>query len=181
MLTQKELKETLRYDEETGKFFWKIKLSPTGLPGSVAGSVYSDGYRVISIRCVRYKAHRLVFLYVHGYFPENNLDHINRIKDDNRLSNLREVSAVCNARNCGNPKNNSSGVKGVYYSKKDKKWCASIKINGYVKYIGCFHDFSNAVCARLAVEQCVGWNGCDSSSPAFKYVKERRWRDESNL
>lgn len=75
-------------------------------------------------------------------------------------------------RNSGNRKNNTSGVKGIYWNKERVKWEAAITVNGKKINIIYCKSFNEAVCARLIAEQCLNWSGCDSSSPAFKYVQE---------
>lgn len=108
----------------------------------------------------------------YGYWPENDIDHKDKIKHHNCIRNLRETSRQCNMRNMGNRKDNTSGVKGIHWDKLNKKWKTQISINRKRKTLGYYKDFDNAVCARLAGEQCVGWEGCDSNSPAYQYVKE---------
>jgi hypothetical protein len=164
--------ELLGYNPKTGVFTWLFGRLGTGGAGSVAGYVGSHGYRRIRVDGREYLAHRLAWLYVYGYIPENNLDHINRVKDDNRIINLREVSPACNVRNTGNRCNNTSGVKGVSWIKGEKKWKANITDKGNKKHLGQYKDFADAVCARLAAEQCLNWSGCDSSSPAYKWVRD---------
>jgi len=121
---------------------------------------------------VKYQAHRLAWLYVYGYLPENDIDHIDRIKGNNRIENLREVSKVCNLRNTGNIRSNTSGVKGVSFINKKHKWQAQIMINRTSFHLGYFTSFTEAVCHRLAAEQCVDWEGCDSSSPSFVFIQK---------
>ena len=82
------------------------------------------------------------------------------------------ASQSCNLRNTGNFAHNTSGVKGVSWSKLTNKWEACIKINRKKKHLGMYKNFDDAVCARLAGEQCLDWEGCDSNSPAYLYVKE---------
>lgn len=171
MLTHKRLKELLHYDPATGIFRWKVSIG-TAKAGDIAGTKQSNGYIRIMIEGKNYLGHRLAWLYVHGYFPEHDIDHINRIKDDNCIENLREVGRQCNARNCGNPKDNTSGVKGIYWHKQHNKWQARIAVNGKKKNLGLYIDFADAVCARHAAEVCLNWSGCDSSSPAYKYILE---------
>ena len=168
-LNQDRLKELLEYDPTTGKFFWRVNRGPVRA-GAEAGSVDSEGYICIMVDQKFYKAHRLAWLYVHGYMLENQIDHIDRDPANNKIENLREVSQICNSRNCGNPKDNTSGVKGVSWNKRRGKWNAQIAINYHQFHLGRYDDFTEAVCARLAAEQCLGWAGCDSSSPAFQYV-----------
>jgi len=170
MLTQKKLKELLHYNPKTGVFKWKA--SRSGIRADmIAGSNTFNKYSHLMVDTVLYLSSRLAWFYVNGYFPEEYIDHINRIKSDNRIENLREVTNQCNQRNCGNHKHNTSGVKGVCWVKKNNKWQASIKLNRNGKYLGQYMSFDNAVCARLAAEQCLDWVGCDSNSPAYQYVK----------
>lgn len=171
MLTQKELKKVLHYDQKTGIF---IRLIPSGgaIKNSIAGTKHNGRYTRIQIDGNRYLAHRLAWLYTYGYFPENQLDHIDRNKRNNKISNLREVSHQCNNRNCGNPKHNTSSVRGIYWSKSNNKWYTQIKINYKIIYLGYHESFPEAVCHRLAAEQAEDWAGCNSSSPAYQYVKK---------
>jgi hypothetical protein len=183
-ITQKRLKELLHYDPETGVFKW-IKSGKGRSLHNQPGCLNDKRYRIIYISYKIYRAHRLAWLYYYGSFPENELDHINRNTSDNRIENLREVSHMCNLRNAGEWKNNTSGVKGVTWNKIDKRWRSQISINSKVIQLGSHAEFAEAACARLAMEQCLGWSGCDSSSPAFKYVQdmfqnkgEQRWKEQ---
>ena len=171
MITQKELWKLLLYDAKRGVFTWRVSRPPVRA-GAVAGYVNSNGYRYVWVNGKDYNASRLAFLYIRGYFPENQVDHINRVRDDDRWCNLREVSQQCNSRNTGNPCTNTSGVKGVDWVKRAGKWRARIKGNGKSKSLGYHADFTEAVAHRLAAEQCLDWGGCDSSSPAFRHMEE---------
>jgi len=169
-LTQTRLQELLHYDSNTGVFIRKIN----GLgykKGDKAGYINSTGYVQIKVNNIRYFGHRLAWLYVYGYFPEYGIDHRDRVPWHNWISNLREASCQCNARNTGNHITNTSGVKGVCWKKRDEKWSAYIMVFGKDKHLGLYKDFTEAVCARLAGEQCLNWSGCDSSSPAYRYVR----------
>ena len=157
MLTAKELRKLLRYDENTGYFYWNDNGTFKVKTGDVAGVVDSNGYRIITVHNKPYKAHRLVWLYLYGTFPTNYLDHINHNKDDNRICNLREVDCVENARNRLLANNNHSGVTGVHWSSANRKWKAQIKVNGELIYLGYFSDFNEAVRARKSVEQKYGF------------------------
>lgn len=171
MLTQKELKKILKYNYNTGAFTWIKRLSNRSIIGKSAGSL-SNGYILIMIEGKNYRAHRLAWLYHYGYMPENGIDHINRDKSDNRIENLREVSQQCNTRNTSNFKHNTSGVKGVSWFSRTNKWIARIKVNGKEYHLGYHKDLIEAVAHRLAAEQCLDWQGCDSSSPAYMYMRE---------
>ena len=94
-LTQKRLRERFYYDASTGILYYKKPRKNK----SVAGYDDGRGYLLTIIDGERHYNHRLAWLYVYGYLPENFIDHINRNTLDNRISNLREVSATCNARN----------------------------------------------------------------------------------
>ena len=160
----------LDYDTASGLFTWK-KQPRSVRVGAVAGHRSRSGYIQIGLDGRLHYAHRIAWLYVHGYLPEHGIDHINRDRGDNRTKNLREASQVCNLRNCGNPTNNSSGVKGVHFCKLKGKWKAEIMVKYKAIRLGSYGSFEDAVCARLACEQCLGWSGCDSTSPAYLYVK----------
>jgi hypothetical protein len=171
-LSYARLHELLNYDPITGKWTWKKYKGPKAPRGSIAGSISKTyGYRYIRIDQIGYRSNRLAFLYMLGYFPEHEAEHRNRIKHDDTWSNLREATHQCNLRNTGNPKNNTSGIKGITWDKTNQTWQARVMVNKRNRHLGRYKSFDNAVCARLAGEQCVGWAGCDSSSPAFKYVK----------
>ena len=103
--------------------------------------------------------------------PEKQVDHIDRDTHNNKIENLREASWQCNARNSKIEIRNSSGIKGVSWSKQYNNWRAFMKIDQVFYHLGSFDSFDEAVCTRLAVEQAVGWLGCDSSSSAYLYVK----------
>lgn len=138
--------------------------------GAIVGSKHNKGYLTVRIDDKSYLIHRLVWLWHKGYFPENCVDHINGIKTDNRIENLREISNQCNVRNCGNHKDNTSGVKGISWNSRKRLWSADIGVFRKHKSLGCYKDFSEAVLVRLAAEQCLGWEGCESSSPAYQYA-----------
>jgi len=169
-LTQERLKERLSYDKKTGVFRWRVSTGSISA-GGLAGCINGAGYNIIQIDGVLYRANRLAFLYVEGYFPENGVDHIDRDTVNNRWDNLREVSHQCNLRNAKLSKSNTSGVKGVYYHNARKKHVACIRVSRKLIYLGSFNDFDEAVCARLAAEQAENWAGCDSHSPAYLHVK----------
>lgn len=171
-LTQARLKELLHYDPEIGIFTRKITVANNAKKGDIVGCLSQRGYLATGIDGIKYYLHRLAWLYVYGYFPEHGIDHINRIKTDNRICNLREVTQQCNLRNCKMPKTNTSGVKGVSWNKYTNKWVVQITINNKNKTLGSHKTFAEAVCVRLAVEQCLNWGGCDDNSPAYQYVQK---------
>lgn len=142
MLTAEELKQVLRYDPESGEFFWIVHMTGTATAGSSAGSlnINSNGCRYIrfSIFGERYLGHRLAWLYVYGEWPDGQIDHINGDGTDNRISNLRVVDKFAQNQNRKTPKNNTSGVKGVSWKKARNKWQAQIEAHGVTKYLGMY-------------------------------------------
>ena len=167
-LTQKQVKKLLHYSD--GKLFWKVGRGSAKV-NSIAGWLTYDGYFRIGINGKIYNRNRIVWLWHNGYFPENQLDHIDRVRHHDYIENLREVSQQCNMRNCINHITNKSGVKGVHWSANRGKWVASLSLKNKMKFLGRYKSFDNAVCARLVAEQCLNWLNCDSSSPAYQYVK----------
>lgn len=129
MLTQERLKELVNYDPDSGIFTWKIGRKKV-FQNSVCGRVDSNGYRVIGIDYSKYRACRLAFLYMNGEFPKHQVDHINRIKHDDRWENLRDVTSLENNQNTLKKSTNKSGYKGVSFHKKSNKWVAQICFNG---------------------------------------------------
>jgi len=153
MLTQERLKELLHYDPDTGIF---INLTQRGHAkiGAVAGSKYSNGYIHIQINRKRYLAHRLAWLYAYEEFPAKSLDHINEVKDDNRIINLRVATHQENLHNVSSPQtNNTSGFLGVGWHKQRKKWYAEIRLNGRKKHLGLFNTAEEASEVYLAAKR----------------------------
>lgn len=171
MITQEKVKEF--FDYKNGNLIWRKTLKKNQVcVGDVAGGIDSNGYRIIKVDGRHYKAHRLVWLWFYGYFPEGFLDHKDKNRSNNKIDNLREASRQCNIRNCGNYKNNTSGVKGVWWVSRDRKWAVEIVIDGKRVRLGWFKDFTEAVAHRLAAEQAENWKSCESSSPAYLFMKK---------
>lgn len=135
MLTAEKLKEVLSYDPMTGEFIWLVKSNSRAI-GSIAGSFDSKGYCQIKIGQRVYKAHRLVWLYVHGVWPSKGLDHFDGVKNNNRLSNLREATQVQNLHNVGLTSANTTGFKGVSFHKRSGKFIAAARIHGKKTHLG---------------------------------------------
>ncbi len=170
-LTQKQLKELLHYNPETGVFVWKVKRGGSAVKNSIAGAINGKGYRVIRITGRSYLASRLSYLYTEGYFPEHQVDHKNRNRSDDRWCNLRHVTRQCNLRNCGIREDNKSGVTGVSWDKRDLIWRAYIAVEGKVVHLGSFDYKINAIEARWEAEQKYGYTDCNTISSAHQYLK----------
>jgi len=152
-LTAEKLRELLHYDPETGIFTWKVRTSRSVKVGDVAGCPNGDGYLQVWIQSRLYKAHRLAWLYTYGEWPTDQIDHINRIRTDNRISNLREATNKQNHQNKSKPSNNTSGHPGVSWYKRDSKWKAKITHNQKHIHLGYFATIEEALSARKAAEK----------------------------
>ena len=170
-VTRKYLMSMLYYNPNMG-IFNRLVTKGGRLPGTIAGYLSPDGYVRIKIKEKTYLAHRLAWLYMEGYWPENMIDHINRIRDDNRRCNLREVSRSCNLRNCDVGKNNKSGITGVYWEPIRRKWRAQVGINGKKLLLGQFNNKIDAVKARYLAEVEYKFPDCNINSSAFLYIKK---------
>lgn len=124
---------------QNGNLLWKSKIPKSRVEiGSIAGCIDTDGYRKIQVNGKSYRAHHLIWCFVHGSMPDAEVDHINHIRDDNRIENLRPCVRRENSYNRAISKNNKSGYKGVSFAKSmpDKCWYASIKIDGKSRNLG---------------------------------------------
>jgi len=100
ILTQSELQHQLNYDPETGVFTWRNPLLRSKMrPGDIAGRITQCGRRQIRIASGFYYASRLAWLYMTGEWPKDQIDHINRKRDDDRWINLREANQSQNSYN----------------------------------------------------------------------------------
>lgn len=145
------LRRLLRYEPETGNFFWtqnRCRVSE----GSRAGRV-SLGYVNIKVTQVEIRAHRLAWAFMTGAWPTTDIDHINRDRADNRWTNLRLASNKQNHENLGLQANNTSGTKGVRWDSQRGKWYAFITHYGVMRNLGRFDDKSEATTARKRAEQ----------------------------
>jgi hypothetical protein len=151
-LTQSELKSLLHYNPDTGIFTRLTRSAFCVNIGDIAGGISVKGYLVIKVNNRQYRAQRLAFLYMTGYFPKHMVDHINGIKTDNRWINLRDVSNRENNRNRKLSITNNSGCVGVLWYKPSKKWVSYIYINSKRIHLGYFNSLLNAVAARKSAD-----------------------------
>ena len=170
-----QIRQLLDYDPGTGELRWKarplhffngpvVDLRQAAwrrwnnrYAETLAGARTADGYLTIKINDISYPGHRLIWVIVHGEWPDC-IDHINGNPGDNRLENLRSVSRLLNQRNQKRHSTNTSGRTGVSWSRFSNKWVAAIWGN-QPKYLGSFDDFDEAVAAREAEERLRGFTG----------------------
>jgi hypothetical protein len=162
-LTQEVLKERLHYDKNTGVFTWlNVKVNANKVRGKVAGGLLTTGYVQIELKIndkrYVYRAHRLAWLYVYGEFPKGNLDHINHVKNDNRITNLRIATQAENLRNLSMSSRNTSGYTGVHFHKVTGKYCASVRVNYKHIHLGYFENVEDAAKAAREGREHYGFH-----------------------
>ena len=153
-ITREAVLELLEYIPETGMLLQKKRRSKV-TAGAVAGSVTPKGYRYIELGRRKFAAHRLVWLIETGKFPELFIDHIDGNKLNNQFSNLREVTGKQNNENKGAQSNSKTGVRGVSFVTRLKKYKAQIQHNGKNHYLGMFGTLQEAESAYLAAARTM--------------------------
>lgn len=168
----------LTYDSNTGKLFWKPRTADMFFSGTRHGgpeaaaktwnkrfagkeafaSINNHGHRLGAIYRRRYSAHRVAWLLHFGALPSQDIDHINGDPGDNRIVNLRDVSAVENLRNQKKNSRNTSGVCGVTWDKRTGKWQAQIVIRQQNVFLGRFDDLVSAADARQRANVAYGFS-----------------------
>lgn len=156
-MTQKELKEILYYDKDTGIFTWRVRKAYKTKVGGIAGTL-EEGYRYIAMNGKRYRAHRLAWLYTYGELPKGQIDHGDHNKDNNQIKNLRDVTSSQNSKNRSISNRNTSGTPGVIWHKHTNKWCAQIAVNGKKKWLGVFTSKQKAIKAREIAKVEYGYH-----------------------
>lgn len=154
ILTQERLKELLSYDPETGVFTWMVSRKRSK-SGSTAGSYTKEGYLRVVFFGVEYRLHRLVWLYMTGEWPKDQIDHIDGNPANNRFANLRDVSNCVNQQNIRKAPvhNKSTGLLGATLDKETGKFRARIRVNGKKKSLGFFETPQEAHQAYLTAKR----------------------------
>lgn len=161
-ITANRVRELFDYKPETGQLIWKKyrplqKKKTGGRPiseGDTAGYIStSDGYRYIGFDHQEILAHRLIWLWMTGQFPKCQIDHINKIRNDNRWVNLREATNSQNTHRAdtGRP-NTSTGIKGIWFDKSRNQYRVRLRCNGADVAIGRFLTLDEAIKQKEAAE-----------------------------
>ncbi len=171
-ITQEQLKKRLSYNQESGEFTWlnrprscfKSEGSFKSWNTKNAGSTPIEnerGYVTITLTLngckKKYQGHRLAFLYVYGYMPDN-IDHINHQRNDNRIVNLRSATHSENSKNKTKRKSNTSGTTGVFWDKSRSQWKAAIGVNGKLINLGQSKDIGVVIALRKSAEVDYGFH-----------------------
>ena len=174
MLTFEKAKELFVYDRETGIIKWRKRAQGRRSGNLVAGCARpNDGYTQINIKGKGYLVHRIAMLLTYGFYGDGlEVDHINHIRDDNRLSNLRFVTKSDNGRNLSRYGNSTTGVTGVYYHKANRKYVAHIMVDGKSIYLGSFTTLEEAAKARKDADIKYKFNANHGTNKTKDYVTE---------
>jgi hypothetical protein len=165
------IKQCIDYDADTGLFVWKErprehfkterghKQTNARQVGKPAFAVpHSAGYLHGALDGVRMFAHRVAWAIHYGHWPEDEIDHINHVKTDNRIDNLRATNRLDNGKNLSRKSNNKSGVNGVHVHSKTKRFIAQIRVNRRVIHLGSFVSLQEAAAARRKAEEQHGFH-----------------------
>jgi hypothetical protein len=152
-ISHDELTTLLHYNPDTGVFTQKLRWW-NRQPGDTLGCKSPQNYWYIGVGGKQYPAHRLAWFYVHKEWPPGDIDHINRNRLDNRISNLRAVTRSQNLHNATPRNSTKTSVTGVYQTPKGKgkPWRASITVNYKRIWLGQFDTKEAAIAARKDAE-----------------------------
>lgn len=136
-------KDVISYNCNTGDFTWTESRGSIK-KGCKAGCIDTEGYVRITLNGVYTTGHALAWFLHYGISANGLIDHINTIKNDNRISNLRIASASGNQQNKRIQRNNTSGAKGVWFNKKDRRFIAQGYVKGVKNHIGTYKTIDEA-------------------------------------
>lgn len=164
-LTQEELKTQVSYNPRTGEFSRIARMRGSNVPmGPIENRPSEHGYIRIRIFKAKHMAHRLAWLYMYGHFPDE-IDHVDRDRSNNAITNLRNVSPIQNRRNMSLRVGNATGVLGVSWSSPREKYISRITMNYGQIWLGQYSDFLDAVAARKAAELLYDYHPNHGSEP----------------
>ena len=158
-LSFEEANAVFRYDPETGYLWWKERGYGRTMSSPTGSLDVSTGYIRVRLNGTLFLAHRIAYLLYYGGVPsDTEVDHVNHITRDNRITNLRLVSVTENNRNLSKNGNNTTGVTGVSYHRATKKYVARIGVCGKRKCLGYFNTTEEAAAAREEANELYGYH-----------------------
>ena len=156
--TEDQILECIEYDKETGLFRWKRTGRGRVKQGWWQGTLAFNGYIRIQFMKKQYGAHRIAWLLTYGEWPSDQIDHINGIRTDNRIANLRSVNGLENNKNQRKTEKNTSGCVGVSLDSRTNSWAAYVSVENRKRHLGRFKNFSDAVRAREIANTELGFH-----------------------
>lgn len=174
-LRYEEVARLFTYDREEGVLYWRNKNRNSIRHKYVAGSIKgnNNGYRRVRIKGKNYLEHRVIMMLCFGHIPENaEIDHINHVRNDNRLINLRFVTRGENMRNKSVSSKSTTGVTGVYFYKRLQKYIARIRVNREFIHLGTFETLEEAAAARAEANLKFKFNNNHGKGRA-EYVRKK--------
>ena len=139
------LQKLFKYDHNSGELTPKMR-------GASKPAIGSSGYLHAKSLGRKLPAHCIAWAIYYGEWPKYIVDHINRNRSDNRIENLRYVTAGMNMQNKSVGRNSASGIKGVRFDNKSGMFVASISVAGVYVYLGSYFTKDKAVAVRKAAE-----------------------------
>lgn len=151
------LRELLSYDPATGVLCWRVARSNRVQPGvPITKTSPSTGYVRVTVNKKVLAAHRVAWVLTTGKWPEGVVDHINGVKTDNRMINLRDVTRADNCLNrVGTQTNKQTGDLGVFFDKRRGAWYAQICRHGKTRHLGTFKSQQEAACAAVNARKAI--------------------------
>ena len=152
-LTAEQVRELFDYNPITGELKWRKSNGRRIRAGDKAGTPHSNGYLTCKFNRTVFLAHRLIWIHAHGEWPDF-IDHLNGVRDDNRLSNLRSVAHQVNRQNTHGPsKNNASGLPGAHWVKAKGRWSSILYYDGKQHRLGYFDTAIEASAAYIQAKR----------------------------
>jgi hypothetical protein len=166
-----DLTELIRFDENSGEYSWRyrslkwfkrpadqVMWNKRFAGAKLFQSKTSGGYNQIGLLGKIYKAHRIVWAFHHGEWPKGFIDHVNGVRDDNSIANLRVVTSEENAKNASVSSKNKSGYPGVRWDPKMRKWRVQISKNRRRQHLGFYSTLEEAASVRKQAEGNCGYH-----------------------
>ena len=164
------LRTRLRYEPETGNLIWLKAFRHSQLVGTVAGCIDQDGYVTVKIDKRQCKAHRICWALHHGYWPADQVDHIDGDRSNNRASNLRMADQFQNNQNQSKRGHGVSGLRGAAFCRKEGRYRSSIKCRGVTTFLGSFDTAEEAHAAYVKAKASI-----HKFAPVLREANERKY------